>query len=173
MRRSQPKGPPMYAHTIPPLDRALGALATILTKAEAHCAEKGIKPEALLTFRLFPDMFPLTKQVQLTCDFAARAAARLAGDEPRSFPDTETSFAELQDRIRAARAYVGGFEAARYDDAATRPITIKVRGADMTMPGQSYLTLYSLPQMYFHLATTYNILRHNGVVVGKADYMGA
>ena len=99
----------MHAHIVPPLDRSLAALSNILTKAEAHCEAKGIKPEALLTFRLFPDMFPFTRQVQLTCDFAARAAARLAGAEPKSFPDTETSFAELQARIAAARDYMASF----------------------------------------------------------------
>ena len=133
----------------------------------APCSARGESPPPWPCSRPPPHPRPLT------CELAARAAARLAGDEPRSFPDTETSFAELQDRIRAARAYVGGFEAARYDDAATRPITIKVRGADMTMPGQSYLTLYSLPQTHFHPAPTSPLQRPNGVVVGKADYMGA
>jgi hypothetical protein len=163
----------MQPHVLPPLDRALGALAAILAKAEAHCADKGIKPEALLQFRLFPDMFPLLRQVQLTCDFAARATARLAGEEPKSFPDTETGFAELQARIRAARGYIAGFDPARLDGAGSRAITIRIRGADMTMSGQDYLTLYALPQVYFHLTTAYNILRHNGVALGKADYMGA
>ena len=85
----------MHPHIVPPMDRTLGALSKILAKAEAHCAARNIKPEALLGFRLYPDMFPFTRQVQLACDFAARAAARLAGETPRSFPDTETSFAEL------------------------------------------------------------------------------
>ncbi len=162
----------MHTQIVPPMDRTLGALSKILTKAEAHCEARGIKPEALLTFRLFPDMFPFTRQVQLTCDFAARAAARLAGAEPKGFPDTEVSFPELQARIAAARAYAASFPASAYDDAATRDVTIKMRGKDMTMPGLQYLTLYSLPQVYFHATTAYNILRHNGVEVGKADFMG-
>ncbi len=163
----------MHAHIVPPMDRTLAALAGLLAKAEAHCEAKGIKPEALLTFRLFPDMFPLTRQVQLTCDFCARAAARLAGAEPKSFPDTETGFAELQARIAAAREYMAGFPASAHEGAATREVTIKMRGQDVTMPGLEYLTIYSLPQVYFHAATAYNILRHNGVEIGKRDFMGA
>ncbi|WP_434619278.1 DUF1993 domain-containing protein [Tabrizicola sp. M-4] len=153
-------------------DRFLGNLSKLLTKAEAHCAAKNIKPEAMLTFRLFPDMFPFIKQVQLSCDFAARACARLAGEEPKSFPDTETTFAELQDRIAAARGYIAGFDPALFDGAETRDITIRMRGTDVKMKGEVFLNLYSLPQFYFHIATAYNILRHNGVEVGKGDYMG-
>ncbi len=162
----------MHAHIVPPMDRTLAALSAILTKAEAHCEVKGIKPEALLDFRLYPDMFPFTRQVQLTCDFAARAAARLAGADPKGFPDTETSFAELQTRIAAARAYMASFPASAHDGAATRAVTIKMRGQDVTMPGLDYLTMYSLPQVYFHATTAFNILRHNGVEIGKRDFMG-
>jgi hypothetical protein len=118
-------------------------------------------------------MFPFVRQVQLACDFAARAAARLAGEEPKSFPDTEITFAELQDRIRAARGYMAGFEPARYDGAETRAITLKMRGQEVTLSGENFLNLYSLPQFHFHLTTAYNILRHNGVELGKGDYMGA
>jgi uncharacterized protein len=163
----------MHPYVVPPMDRTLGALSNILDKAEAHCAAKNIKPEALLTFRLYPDMFPFTRQVQLSCDFAARAAARLAGAEPRSFPDTETTFAELQARIAAVRDYTGGFAPADFDGAEGRMITIKARGKDMTMPGLAFLTVYALPQFHFHVTTAYNILRHNGVELGKMDYMGA
>jgi uncharacterized protein len=163
----------MYAQTVPPMDRTLGALSGILTKAEAHVTAKNIKPEALLAFRLFPDMLPFIRQVQLACDFAARAAARMAGVEPQGFPDTETSFAELQARIAAARAYMATFPASAYDGAEDRTVTIKMRGQDVSMPGLAYLTMYSIPQFHFHATTAYNILRHNGVEIGKADYMGA
>lgn len=163
----------MYAQIIPPMDRTLASLSAILTKAEAHCTAHNIKPEALLTFRLFPDMFALTRQVQLACDFGARAAARLAGAEPQAFPDTETTFAELQGRIAAARAYMASFPASAYDGAELRDVTIKMRGQDMTMKGQAYLSSYSLPQFHFHATTAYDILRHNGVGIGKGDYMGA
>jgi uncharacterized protein len=166
------KAAAMFAHIVPPMDRTLGALSAILAKAEAHCTAKNIKPEAMLTFRLFPDMLPFTRQVQLACDFAARAAARLAGAEPQAFPDTEASFAELQVRIAAARAYMMTFPAPAFDGAETRPVTIKMRGQDVTMTGLAYLTQFSLPQFHFHATTAYNILRHNGVEIGKADYMG-
>lgn len=162
----------MHHRSIAVYDRFLANLSRILTKAEAHCTAKGIKPEAMLTFRLYPDMFPFVKQVQLACDFAARAAARLAGEEPKSFPDTETTFAELQDRITAARGYLAGFEPSRYDGAEARSVTLKMRGQDVTMTGENFLNLYSLPQFHFHLTTAYNILRHNGVELGKGDYMG-
>jgi hypothetical protein len=163
----------IHAASVIAMDRTLGALSAILAKAEAHCEARGIKPEALLAFRLYPDMFALTRQVQLACDFAARAAARLAGAEPKGFPDTEVNFAELQARIQAARDYMAGFPVAAYEGAAERAVTIKMRGEDVTMPGLQYLTLYSLPQFHFHATTAYNILRHNGVEVGKRDYMGA
>ena len=125
----------MHAQIVPPMDRTLAALSTILTKAEAHCEAKNIKPEALLNFRLYPDMFPFTRQVQLACDFAARTAARMAGAEPKSFPDTGTSFAELQARIAAVRAYMASFPPSAHEGAATRAVTIKMRGQDMTMSG--------------------------------------
>ncbi|MGL4321512.1 MAG: DUF1993 family protein, partial [Paracoccaceae bacterium] len=109
----------------------------------------------------------------LACDFGARAAARLAGAEPQSFPDTETTFEDLQARIAAARAYMASFPASAFDGAENRDVTIKMRGQDVTMKGQAYLSGYSLPQFHFHATTAYNILRHNGVVIGKRDYMGA
>ena len=163
----------MHSQIVPPMDRTLGALSNILTKAEAHCVAKNIKPEALLNFRLFPDMLPFTKQIQLACDFAARCAARLAGETPQSFADTETTFAELLARIAAARAYMASFPASAYDDAATRAITFKAGPADMTLTGAAFLSTYATPQFHFHATTAYNILRHNGVEIGKRDYMGA
>lgn len=163
----------MHHRSVAVYDRFLANLSTILTKAEGHCTAKGIKPEAMLTFRLFPDMLPFTRQVQLACDFASRAAARLAGEDPKAFPDTETSFAELQTRIQAARGYMASFDVARYAGAEARAITLKMRGQEVTLDGETFLNLYSLPQFHFHLTTAYNILRHNGVELGKGDYMGA
>ncbi len=162
----------IYAATVPPLTRMLTALGTILAKADAHCTARKIDPAALLTARLFPDMFPLTRQVQLTCDFSARATARLSNTEVPSFPDTETTFAELAARISRARDCVTGVDAAAFDGAELRMVTIKLRGQDMQMTGLEYLTIYLLPQVYFHATTAYNILRHNGVELGKGDYMG-
>jgi len=163
----------MHKQSAAVFDRFLGALSGLLEKAEAHCAARNIKPEAILAFRLFPDMFPFTRQVQLTCDFATRAVARLAGEEPKSFPDTETGFAELQARVAAARAYVATFTPERLEGAAERAVTIRIRGEDVTMTGEDFLNLYALPQFYFHLATAYDILRHNGVDLGKRHFMGA
>ena len=163
----------MHRQSVAVYDRFLSALSSILSKAEAHCEARKIKPEVILAARLFPDMFPLTKQVQLACDFACRGAARLAGQEPKGFPDTETSFAELQERIAAARGYMASFPAEDYAKAADRAITIKVGGQDMTFAGADFLAFYSLPQFFFHVTTAYDILRHNGMAIGKRDYMGA
>ena len=160
-------------HTpVPALSRILLALSNVLTKADAHCTAHKIDPTVLLTFRLFPDMLPFTRQVQLTCDFCARSVARLSGSDVPSFPDVETSFAELQTRIATAKAYVEGFVPARFDGAEVREIVIPMRGSEMKMSGADYYTLYSLPQVYFHATTAYNILRHKGVEIGKRDYMG-
>ena len=162
-----------YAAIIPPLDRSLAALAALLAKAEAHCTERKLDPATLIQFRLFPDMFPLARQVQLTCDFAARCAARLSGAEVPSFPDTETTFAELQARVATARAYLATCPADAFKDADAREITLKMRSGDLTMNGTAYRASFAMPQFYFHMTTAYNILRHNGVAVGKMDFMGA
>ena len=162
----------MHALSVLTFDRFLAALSAILTKAEAHCEAKKITPDAILQFRLFPDMLPFTAQVQLSCDFAARASARLAGMTPKGFADTESSLAELQARIRAARDYINGFEPDAYAGAADRVVTFPAGGREMQMAGRDYLTLYAMPQVFFHLTTAYNILRHNGIEIGKKDYMG-
>ena len=161
----------MHNRSVAVFDRFLVALSAILTKAEAHCEAKKYKPEIILADRLFPDMFSFTRQVQLACDFAARGTARLAGAEPKGFPDTETSFAELQDRISAARGYMASFDAA--DLSAEREVHFKAGGHDMMLKGDAFLAFYSMPQFFFHITTAYDILRHNGVELGKRDYMGA
>lgn len=163
----------MHRRSVAVFDRFLSALATILDKAEAYCETKKIKPEVLLAARLFPDMFPLVKQVQLACDFAARGTARLAGAEPKGFPDHETTFAELKDRIAAARGYMGSFQPQDFAHAPEREIHFKAGGHDMTLKGEEFLSFYSLPQFFFHVSTAYDILRMNGVDLGKRDYMGA
>ncbi|RYI34303.1 MAG: DUF1993 domain-containing protein [Acetobacteraceae bacterium] len=161
----------MHRRSVAVFDRFLDALSTILTKAEAHCEAKKIKPEVILAARLFPDMFPFARQVQLACDFAARGTARLAGADPKSFPDTETTFAELKDRIAAARGYIAGFDADQL--SADREVHFKAGGNDMMLKGDDFLSFYSLPQFFFHVTTAYDILRHSGVELGKRDYMGA
>ena len=163
----------MHRRSVAVFDRFLSALAAILDKAEAHCTARRIAPEVILAARLFPDMFSFTRQVQLACDFAARGTARLAGQEPKSFPDTETSFAELRDRIAAARGYMGSFQPADFAHAETREIHFRTGGRDMVLKGDEFLSFYAMPQFFFHVATAYDILRHNGVELGKRDYMGA
>jgi hypothetical protein len=118
-------------------------------------------------------MFPFTRQVQLACDFAARIPPRLAGAEVPSYPDTETSFAELLARVAKVKAGLAAYGPDAFDGAAERQITIKTRMAELNMTGLEFLTQYALPQVYFHVTTAYTILRHNGVELGKRDYMGA
>lgn len=163
----------MHRQSAAVYDRFLAALSAILTKAEAHCEAKKIKPEVIIAARLFPDMMPFVKQVQLSCDFAARGTARLAGQDPKGFPDTETTFAELQTRITSARSYIASFPPEAFADAADRQITFRSGPADMTLSGADFLSFYSLPQFFFHLSTAYDILRMQGVELGKRDYMGA
>lgn len=163
----------MHRQSVAVYDRFLAALSGILAKAEAQCETRNYKPEVILAARLFPDMFSFTKQVQLACDFAARGAARLAGQDPKSFPDSETSFAELLDRISAARGYIASFPAEDFAKASDRQITLKIGGHDMTLTGTDFLSFYSLPQFFFHITTAYDILRANGIELGKRDYMGA
>lgn len=162
----------MHSRSVAIFDHFLAALSRILDKAEAHFAATNIKEETILAARLFPDMFNFTRQVQLACDFAARGCARLAGVEPKSFADTETSFAELKDRIAAARAYIGVFPMQSFDGAPTRQITFKAGGREMVMSGEDFLTRYAIPQFFFHVTTAYDLLRHNGVALSKQDYMG-
>jgi uncharacterized protein len=163
----------MHRRSVAVFDRFLSALSAILDKADAHCEAKKIKPEVILAARIFPDMFPFTRQIQLACDFATRGTARIAGMDPKGFPDTETTFAELKDRIAAARAYIGGFQPADFAHAAEREVQFKAGGRDMVLTGEDFLSFYSLPQFFFHITTAYDILRTNGVELGKRDYMGA
>ena len=162
----------MHRRSVAVFDRFLSALAVIIGKAETHCEARKIKPEVILAARLFPDMFPFARQVQLACDFAARGTARLAGVEPKDFPDTEVSFAELGQRISATRGYMGGFQAADFAQSEGREIHFKAGGRDLVLKGDEFLSFYALPQFFFHLTTAYDILRHNGVELGKRDYMG-
>ncbi len=164
---------PVHALSVIPMDRTLGALSAILVKARDHAVAHKIDEGAFLNARLFPDMLPLVKQVQLACDFGARTAARLAGADLPGFPDTETSFDALIARIAAARAFMASKPESAFADAATRPITVKLRGADHTFTGAVFLTQFATPNFYFHATTAYALLRHGGVALGKADFMGA
>ena len=162
----------MFDSSVPVLDNFLKALSAILKKAEAHCESKKIDPEALLRARLFPDMYHFTRQVQLVTDFAKGASARLAGMAVPSFADEEKTFADLQARIARTRDFLATLKKEQFTGAAERTITIKVGGQDMSFAGAVYLSGFAMPNFYFHLATAYNIMRHNGVELGKRDYMG-
>ena len=162
----------MFDSSIPVFTQFLNALSAILKKAEAFCEAKKIDPDALLTARLFPDMFPLRRQVQLACDFAKGAGAGLAGIPVPSFPDEEKTFAELQARIAKTLDFLGTLKKEQFADAASRTVTLKIGGQDMNFPGATYLRHFALGNFYFHLTTAYDILRHNGLEIGKRDFMG-
>jgi uncharacterized protein len=158
---------------VPAYLQILGSLAGILTKAEAHCTAKKIQPEVLLGARLYPDMLPLSKQIQLVCDFAAKGCARLTGSDVPSVPDTEKTFEELKQRLAKTIDYVKAYKPAQFDGADARDVTFPA-GPDksITMKGQQFLTGFSLPNFYFHAATAHGILRHSGVEIGKRDFLG-
>jgi hypothetical protein len=162
----------MYETSAPQFIRTLKNLSAILDKAQAHAEARKIDPAALTTFRLYPDMFPLSRQVQIACDAAKGAVARLAGVEIPRHEDTEQSFAELKSRIAKTLDFIASVPAAKMDGADEREVTIRQRGQDVTMSGLQYLLAVATPNFYFHVATAYNILRHNGVELGKKDFLG-
>lgn len=162
-----------YDATVPAFLQILGSLSGILSKAEAHCKAKNIQPEVLLGARLYPDMLPFAKQIQLVCDFAAKGCARLTHSEVPSTPDTEKSFEELKARLANTIDYVKAFKPAQFDGADSREVTFPV-GPDktLTLKGQQFLNAFAFPNFYFHAATAHGILRHNGVEIGKRDFLG-
>lgn len=163
----------MYAASVPVFKQMLGGLSAVLRKAEAHAAERKIEPNALLQARLYPDMFPLLRQVQVAADFAKSVSARLAGVEVPKMDDSELTFADLQARIAKTLAFIGGLAAADIDVASDRQIVTQAgTPKEKIFTGQSYLLNYGLPHFFFHTTTAYDILRHNGVEVGKKDYVG-
>ncbi len=163
----------MYTTSIPVFKQMLGGLADVLRKAEAHAEAKKIDPNALLQARLFPDMFNLLRQVQVASDFAKGVAARLAGVDVPKVEDKETTFAELQARITTVLAFMDSLSPSQFADAATREIITQAgTPKEKRFTGQSYLLNYGLPHFFFHTTTAYAILRHNGVEVGKKDYIG-
>jgi len=162
----------MYAASTPVFHRMLGNLAAILNKAAAHAEARKIDPGVLLNARLFPDMLPLIKQVQIASDAAKGCVARLAGVDIPKFEDDETSFADLQARIAKTIAFVDSIPSAQIDGTEDRAITLQLRERTLEMKGQDFLTNRVLPNFYFHITTAYNILRHNGIEIGKSDYVG-
>lgn len=163
----------IHAASVSVFQQMLGSLKDVLAKAEAHATAKKIEPQALLGARLSPDMFPLTRQVQIACDFAKGVCGRLAQAELPVHEDNEQSFAELQARIDKVLAFIGALPAAAFAGAESREIVIRPgTPKERRFSGQDYLLHYGLPQFFFHHTTSYALLRHNGIEIGKLDYMG-
>jgi len=163
----------MYQASAPRFARLLRNLSAILAKAQAHADAKKLDAAALTGYRLFPDMFPLTRQVQIACDTAKGAVARLAGMEPPKHEDTEQSFADLQARIAKTLDFVESVKADKIDGSETREVVLKMRAGELRLKGLDYLLSHAYPNFYFHVTTAYNILRHNGVEIGKRDFVGS
>ena len=162
----------MYSASVPVFTRMLGHLAAWLDKAEAHAQAKKFDTSVYLAARLAPDMLPFTKQIQIACDAAKFGVARLAGVEAPKFEDNEASFADLRERIRKTVAFVNSVPAAAIDGSDGRDITVPRRDGPIVLKGEFYLKHYVHPNFYFHVTTAYALLRHNGVDLGKGDYLG-
>ena len=162
----------MYQASVPVFVRALGNLNHVLQKGEQHAKSKNVSDEVLLQVRLIPDMLPLIKQIQIACDMATRGTARLAGVEPQSFEDNETTLPQAYDRIARAIDYVKSFTAEQIDGSESRPIHLKMRNGEMHFEGQAYLFGFLIPNLFFHCTTAYNILREAGTDIGKKDFIG-
>lgn len=162
----------MYDASLAQFIRMLGNLSAILDKAEAYAAERKIEPSVLLNARLAPDMLPLISQVQIASDSVKGCAARLAGIDIPSYADNESSFAELQARIAKTQAFLGSVTAVQLQGSEGKSITLNFPGLELQFTGQEYLLHFVLPNVYFHLTTAYAILRHNGLDIGKMDFLG-
>ncbi len=165
---------PMYSHSVPVFKQMLIALQSILAQAAEHASAKAIEPDAFLQARLFPDMFPLIKQVQIAADFSRGIAARLAGVDIPTIDGNQTTFADLGALLTETLAFLDSLNATQFEgkersEIVLRPGTPK----EKKLSGQAYLANYGLPQFFFHVSTAYAILRHNGMPIGKRDYMGA
>ena len=162
----------MYQASAPRFANILRNLSVVLDKAQAHAEAKKIEPAALIQARLYPDMFPLARQVQIACDSAKGALARLAGVEIPKHEDTEQTFDELKTRIAKTLAFIESMKAAQLEGSDTREVTVRFRGQDVKFTGLQYLLGIAYPNFYFHVTTAYDILRHNGVELGKRDFIG-
>lgn len=161
-----------YDLTVPVFSRLLGNLDAQLDKGAAHAEAKKFDPAVLVSARLAPDMFPLVKQVQIAADFAKGGVARLTGAEPPKWEDTESSLADLKARIARTREFVEAHKPEQFAGALERRVEIKLGGQPVALSGLDYLNRVVLPNFYFHLVTAYDILRHNGVELGKRDFLG-
>ncbi len=165
---------PMYATSVPVFKQLLTAMKTILTQARDYAAARSIDPDALLQARLYPDMFPLIKQVQTAADFARGVSARLGGVEVPVYEGKERSFADLDALLQQTLGFLDSVSAAQFDASETAEIVLRPgTPKEKKFTGQAYLTSYGLPQFLFHVTTAYAILRHNGLPIGKRDFMGA
>jgi uncharacterized protein len=162
----------MYQASAPAFTRMLAQLKIIVDKAAATAAAKKIDESVYLTARLYPDMLPMGRQIHIACDFAKGCCARLAGMEVPKYEDNEATFAEFQARIDKTIAFMATISAAQIDGQEDRDINITIAGKPVTFKGQAYLIHFALPNFYFHLTTAYAILRHNGVDIGKGDFLG-
>ena len=162
----------VYEVTIPPMVRFFENLSTLLDKAVKQARERDMPLSELLEARLAPDMHPFPRQIQIASDVAKMAAARLTGAEPPSFPDTETTFPELQARIAKTIDYIKSVAPEKFEGAEDRTITLKFPNGEMTFPGRVFLNMFVLPNFYFHVTTAYDLLRHKGIEIGKRDFLG-
>lgn len=163
----------MHDASVPVFAQLLGGLRAVLQKAASHAAERNIDQSVYLQARLYPDMFALVRQVQIACDFAKGVCGRLAGVDLPAFEDKEQSFEQLQQRIDATLAFIQGLDSAAFAGSEQREILLRPgTPKERKLDGQSYLLRYGLPQFFFHVTTAYALLRHNGIEIGKRDYMG-
>jgi len=164
----------MYNQSLPVFKQLLTSLSAILTKADALAAEKKLEPKVLLEARLYPDMFPLSRQVQIAADFAKSVSARLAGVDVPAYEDNEQTIGELQARITKTLAFIESLTPEQFENSETREIILRPgTPKEKKLLGRHYLSNYGLPQFFFHVTTAYAILRHNGLEIGKGDFMGA
>ena len=162
----------MYHASIPMFTRVLSNLTAVLAKGAAHAEARKFDPAVLLGMRLAPDMFPLTRQVQICSDITKAFPARITGADPPSWPDEEASFGELEARLRKTVEHLGEFSPAQIDGSEDRVVRLKIRGDPVSLAGRPYLFHFVLPNLLFHATTTYAILRHAGVELGKRDFLG-
>ncbi len=162
----------MYQVSVPVFIRYLNNLTHILNKGEAFAEARKIAPEVLFNCRLVPDMFPLTKQIHIATDVAQRCIARLTDGELVSMEDNEKTFSEFYERIDKTISYLESIEPGQVDGTEEKPISMEIRGHTLNFEGMNFLLYFSLPNVYFHVTTAYDILRHNGVELGKMDFLG-
>ena len=162
----------MYTASVPVFQHMLRNLGHILDKGEAHAAQRKIDPVVLTTYRLYPDMLPFARQIQIACDACKNAVARVAGVDAPKFEDNEATFGELKARVQKTLDFLATVQASALDGTEAKEVTFPVgKDKTRTMTGQAYLTTWALPNMFFHITTAYAILRHNGVELGKSDYL--